>query len=75
MRQLIYITTAASRSQALFIKSFTLGLISRYCSLVIFREVFFVNIVHRKPENFGAKSCICMIFVHREARCCERSEQ
>ena len=23
----------------------------------VFREVFFVNIVHRKPENCGAKSC------------------
>ena len=23
----------------------------RYCSLVTFREVFFVNKVHRKPEN------------------------
>ena len=22
-----------------------------YCSLVTFREVFFVNRVHRKPEN------------------------
>ena len=28
-----------------------------YCSLVTFREVFFVNVVHRKPENCGAKSC------------------
>ena len=28
-----------------------------YCSLVMSREVFFVNIVHRKPENCGAKSC------------------
>ena len=26
-----------------------------YCSLVTFREVFFVNKVHRKPENCGAK--------------------
>ena len=24
---------------------------------VLFREVFFVNKVHRKPENCGAKSC------------------
>ena len=31
--------------------------ISGYCSLVIFREVFFVNKVHRKPESCGAKSC------------------
>ena len=23
----------------------------------VFREVFFVNIVHRKPETCGAKSC------------------
>jgi len=23
----------------------------------LFREVFFVNVVHRKPENIGAKSC------------------
>ena len=28
-----------------------------YCSLGAFREVFFVNRVHRKPENVGAKSC------------------
>ena len=46
-----------------------------YCSLVTFREVFFVNKVHRKPENCGAKSCECMISAHREARYCERSEQ
>ena len=46
-----------------------------YCSLVAFREAFFVNKVHRKPENCGAKSCECMISVHREARYCERSEQ
>ena len=26
-----------------------------YCSLVAFREAFFVNKVHRKPENCGAK--------------------
>ena len=26
-----------------------------YYSLVTFREVFFVNVVHRKPENCGAK--------------------
>ena len=39
----------------------------RYCSLVTFREVFFVNKVHRKPENCSAKSCECMISVHREA--------
>ena len=49
--------------------------ISGYCSLVIFREVFFVNKVHRKPENCGAKSCECMISVHREARYWSRSEQ
>ena len=46
-----------------------------YCSLVTFREVFFVNKVHRKPENCHAKSCECMISVHREACYCERSEQ
>ena len=46
-----------------------------YCSLVMFREVFFVNKVHRKPENIGAKSCECMISVHCEACCCEQSEQ
>ena len=28
-----------------------------YCPLVTFREVFFVNKVHRKPENCGVKSC------------------
>jgi len=27
-----------------------------YCLLVTFREVFFVNKVHEKPENCGAKS-------------------
>ena len=27
------------------------------CSLVAFREVLFVNKVHRKPENCGARSC------------------
>ncbi len=37
-----------------------------YCLLVTFREVFFVNKVHRKPENLSAKSCECMISVHRE---------
>ena len=47
----------------------------RYCSQLMFREVFFVNKVHRKLENIGAKSCECMISVHREACCCERSEQ
>ena len=46
-----------------------------YCSLVTFREVFFVNKVHRKPENCGAKSCECMISVHREACYWSRSEQ
>ena len=30
---------------------------SGYRSLVTFREVFFVNKVHRKPESCGAKSC------------------
>ena len=35
----------------------------------------FVNKVHRKPESCGAKSCECMISVHREAHYCERSEQ
>ena len=28
-----------------------------YGSMVTFRKVFFVNRVHRKPENVGAKSC------------------
>ena len=46
-----------------------------YCSLVTFREVFFVNKVHRKPENLSAKSCECMISVHREACYWSRSEQ
>ena len=46
-----------------------------YCSLVMLHEVFFVNKVHRKPENIGAKSCECMISVHCEACCCEQSEQ
>ena len=31
----------------------------------------FVNKVHRKPENCGAKSCECMISVHGEAYCCD----
>ena len=35
----------------------------------------FVNEVHRKNEKCGAKSCECMISVHREACYCERSEQ
>ena len=30
-------------------------LFAGYCSLVTFREVFFVNKVHRKPESCGAK--------------------
>ena len=34
-----------------------------------------VNKVHRKPENFSAKSCECIISVHCEARYCERREQ
>jgi len=34
-----------------------------------------VNFVHTKPGKCGAKSCECVIFVHREARYCERSEQ
>ena len=46
-----------------------------YCSLVMFREVFFVSKAHRKPENCGAKSCECMISVHRVACCWSRSEQ
>ena len=45
-----------------------------YCSLVMFCEVFFVNIVHRKPGEPGAKSCECMISVHREVCCYSRSE-
>ena len=32
----------------------------RYCSLETFREMFFVNKVHRKPENLSAKSCESM---------------
>ena len=32
----------------------------RYCSLVTFREVFYVNKVHIKPENLSAKSCESM---------------
>ena len=35
----------------------------------------FVNKVHGKPENCGAKSCECMISVHREARYWSRSAQ
>ena len=35
-------------------------------SLAMFREVFFVNKFHRKPENLGAESCGCMIPVQRE---------
>ena len=46
-----------------------------YCSLVIFREVFFVTTGHRKPENLSAKSCKSMISVHRGACCWSRSEQ
>ena len=34
----------------------------------------FVNIVHRKPGKPGAKSCECMISVHREVCCYSRSE-
>ena len=33
----------------------------------MFHEVFFENLVHRKPENRSAKSCECMISVHRGA--------
>ena len=40
--------------------------LSRYGSLAMFREVFFVNKFHRKPENLGAESCGCMIPVQRE---------
>ena len=43
------------------------ALVLGYCSLVTFREVFFVNKVHRKPENCSAKSCECMFSVHRGA--------
>ena len=46
-----------------------------YCSLVTFGEVFFVNKVHRKPENLSAKSCECMISVHREVSYWSRSDQ
>ena len=52
-----------------------LQVLFRYCSQGMFREVFFVSKAHRKPENCGAKSCKCMISVHRGACCCERSEQ
>ena len=34
-----------------------------------------VDFVHKKPGKCGAKSCECVISVHREARYCERSEQ
>ena len=40
--------------------------LSRYGSLAMFREVFFVNKFHRKPEHLGAESCGCMIPVQRE---------
>ena len=40
---------------------------NRYWSQVTFREMFFVSKAHSKPENLGAKSCECMISVHREA--------
>ena len=36
---------------------FTILCLAGHCSLATFREVFFVNKVHRKPENYGAKSC------------------
>ena len=35
----------------------------------------FVNVVHRKLENCGAKSCECMISVQREAYYYEDTEQ
>ena len=37
-----------------------------YCSLAMFRETFFVNIVYRKNGNLSGKSWECMISVHRE---------
>ena len=49
--------------------------LSRYGSLAMFREVFFVNKVHRKPKNLVARSWDCMIFMHRKGDCCERSKQ
>ena len=51
-----------------------LGMEKRHIAVMMFFENVFVT-VHRKPENCGAKSCECMISVHREARYCERSEQ
>ena len=40
-----------------------------YCSLVIFREVFFVSEGHRKPETYRANYAISINSVHREACC------
>lgn len=34
-----------------------------------------VNKVHTKPETFDAKSCECMISMHREAYYYEDTEQ
>ena len=34
-----------------------LGMFPGYCSLVIFREVFFVSEGHRKPETYRANLC------------------
>ena len=40
---------------AYFVEDFFLICLNCYCSLVTFREAFFVNKVHRKPESCGAK--------------------
>ena len=45
----------------------------RDCSLVMFREVFFVN--KQKTRELRREIMLCMISVHREARYWARSEQ
>lgn len=40
-----------------------------YCSLVIFREVFFVSEDHRKPETYRANLC------NQQEFCASRNEQ
>ncbi len=57
---------ASLKAQASYEKS--------YCSLVTFREVFFINKVHRKPKNLVTRSWDCMIFMHRKGDCCKRSK-
>ena len=42
--------------------------------MVTFREVFFVNKVHRKPGDLSAKSCEYMISAHRKACYWSRSD-